>query len=191
MSHTVGLCIKGGLHWKPLPCRSFTSLLKMAHIPYNSCTRLCIICSIWVICLCTWMVPGLSQTRANHYLATCSGCVSAFFTSFYCNRRNFCTRFNFVFFFFVLLAEDTKFSSIRKPCMNTSVCDMTPLYENFCDYSINSVLQLQVLLKISRLNKVVIFLTSDKSLSLMCNFQMKFLFLKSNSFLFFSDNDVN
>ena len=74
-------------------------------------------------------------------------------TSLYCNRRNFSTRFNFVHF--VLLAKSTKISSIRKPCTYTSVCD-TALkvrkfiayessrtleyeifyaYENFCDYS--------------------------------------------------------
>ena len=39
----------------------------------------------------------------------------------YCNRRNYGTRFNFVYF--VLLAESTKFSCIRKPCTLTSVCD--------------------------------------------------------------------
>ena len=36
-------------------------------------------------------------------------------TPAYCNRRNFRTRFNFV-----LSAESTKFSSIRKPCTNNS-----------------------------------------------------------------------
>ena len=39
----------------------------------------------------------------------------------YCNRTNFHTRFNFVYF--VLLAESTKFSSIRKPYTYTSVSD--------------------------------------------------------------------
>ena len=39
----------------------------------------------------------------------------------YCNHRNFRTRFNFVLF--VLSAESTKFSSIRKPCTYNSVCD--------------------------------------------------------------------
>ena len=71
----------------------------------------------------------------------------------YCNRRNFHTQFNFVFF--VLLAESTKFCSIRKPYTYTSVCDTalaiwkfmaydSPanarvrnfyVCENFCDYS--------------------------------------------------------
>ena len=41
----------------------------------------------------------------------------------YCNRTNFRTRFNFVYF--VLLAESTKFSSIRKPYTYTSVSDTT------------------------------------------------------------------
>ena len=39
----------------------------------------------------------------------------------YCNRRNFRTQFNFVFF--VLLAESTKFCCIWKPYMYTSICD--------------------------------------------------------------------
>ena len=39
----------------------------------------------------------------------------------YCNRRNFHTRFNFILF--VLSAESTKFSSIRKPCTYDSACD--------------------------------------------------------------------
>ena len=92
----------------------------------------------------------------------CRPCLKpgAFFTllssqtiHYYCNRRNFRTRFNFVYF--VLLAESTKFSSIRKLCTHTSVYDIAlavrkfiayessraleyeifNAYENFCDYS--------------------------------------------------------
>ena len=65
----------------------------------------------------------------------------------YCNRTNFRTRFNFVYF--VLLAESTKFSGIRKPYTYACVSDTTfavrkltnarvrnfYAYENFCDYS--------------------------------------------------------
>ena len=47
----------------------------------------------------------------------------------YCNRRNFRTRFNFV-----LLAESTKCSSIRKPCKYNSVCDTALAVRNFYAY---------------------------------------------------------
>ena len=55
-----------------------------------------------------------------------SACIPSLFQFFvtvllikYSNRRNFRTRFIFVFF--VLFAESTKFSSTQKPCMPTSV----------------------------------------------------------------------
>ena len=53
-------------------------------------------------------------------------------TETYCNRRNFRTRFNFVYF--VLLAESTTFSSIRKLCTHTSVCDIVVAVRKFIAY---------------------------------------------------------
>ena len=50
----------------------------------------------------------------------------------YCNRTNFRTRFNFVYF--VLLAESTKFSSIRKPCTYQCVSDTTVAVRKFLAY---------------------------------------------------------
>ena len=51
---------------------------------------------------------------------------------FYFTRRNFRTRFNFVYF--VLFAERTKFSGIPKPCKRTSLCETTLVVLNFsCD----------------------------------------------------------
>ena len=50
----------------------------------------------------------------------------------YCNRTNFRTRFNFVYF--VLLAESTKFSSIRKPYTYACVSDTTVAVRKFVAY---------------------------------------------------------
>ena len=50
----------------------------------------------------------------------------------YCNRRNFRMRFNFVYF--VLLAESTKISSIRKRCTYTSVCETALAVRKFIAY---------------------------------------------------------
>ena len=50
----------------------------------------------------------------------------------YWNRRNFHTRFNFVFF--GLLAECMKFCSIQKPCTHTSVCDTVLAVQKFMAY---------------------------------------------------------
>ena len=50
----------------------------------------------------------------------------------YCNRTIFRTRFNFVYF--VLLAGSTKFSSIWKPYMYTSVSDTTVAVRKFLAY---------------------------------------------------------
>ena len=50
----------------------------------------------------------------------------------YCNRTNFHTRFNFVYF--VLLAGSMKFRSIRKLYMYTSVSDTTVAVRKFLAY---------------------------------------------------------
>ena len=64
------------------------------------------------------------------------GCGSEFcgryFSKGYCNRRNFRTRLNFVLF--VLLAESTKFSSIRKPCTYNIVCAAVLAAQKFITY---------------------------------------------------------
>ena len=54
------------------------------------------------------------------------------FTECYCKRRNFPARFNFVFS--VLLAESTKFCSIRKPYKYKSVCDTALAVHTFIAY---------------------------------------------------------
>ena len=63
-------------------------------------------------------------------------------SSGYCNRRNFCTRFNFVFF--VLLAESTKFYSIRKTYTYTSVCDTTLAVRKFVAYESPLTLEYEI-----------------------------------------------
>ena len=60
----------------------------------------------------------------------------------YCNRRNFSTRFNFVYF--VLLAESTKISSIRKPCTYTSVCDTGFKVRKFIAYENSRTLEYEI-----------------------------------------------
>ena len=60
----------------------------------------------------------------------------------YCNRRNFSTRFNFVYF--VLLAESTKISSIRKPCTYTSVCDTAFKVRKFIAYENSRTLEYEI-----------------------------------------------
>ena len=57
----------------------------------------------------------------------------------YCNRTNFRTRFNFVYF--VLLAESTKFSSVRKPYTYTSVSDTTVAVRKFLAYESRQTLE--------------------------------------------------
>ena len=60
----------------------------------------------------------------------------------YCNRTNFRTRFNFVYF--VLLAESTKFSSIRKPYTYTSVSDTTVAVRKFLVYESWQTLEYEI-----------------------------------------------
>ena len=60
----------------------------------------------------------------------------------YCNRTNFRTRFNFVYF--VLLAESTKFSSIRKPYTYACVSDTTVAVRNFLGYESWQTLEYEI-----------------------------------------------
>ena len=60
----------------------------------------------------------------------------------YCNRTNFRTRFNFVYF--VLLAESTKFSSIRKPYTYTSVSDTALAVRKFLAYENQQTLEYEI-----------------------------------------------
>ena len=62
--------------------------------------------------------------------------------SAYCKHRNFRTRFNFVYF--VLLAESTKFSSIRKPCTYTSVRDTVLAVRKFIAYKSSRTLGFEI-----------------------------------------------
>ena len=63
----------------------------------------------------------------------------------YCNRTNFHTRFNFVYF--VLLAESTKFSSVRKPYMYTSVSATTIAVRKFLAYESRQTLEYEIFLR--------------------------------------------
>ena len=60
----------------------------------------------------------------------------------YCNRTNFRTQFNFVYF--VLLAESTKFSSIRKRYTYTSVSDTTIAVRKFLAYESWQTLEYEI-----------------------------------------------
>ena len=60
----------------------------------------------------------------------------------YCDRTNFRTRFNFVYF--VLLAESTKYSSIRKPYTYTSVSDTTVAVRKFLAYESRQTLEYEI-----------------------------------------------
>ena len=62
--------------------------------------------------------------------------------STYCNRTKFRTRFNFVYF--VLLAESTKFSSIRKPYTYRSVSDTTVAVRKFLAYERWQTLEFEI-----------------------------------------------
>ena len=60
----------------------------------------------------------------------------------YCNRTKFRTRFNFVYF--VLLAESTKFSSIREPYTYRSVSDTTVAVRKFLAYESWQTLEYEI-----------------------------------------------
>ena len=51
-------------------------------------------------------------------------------------------RFNFVYF--VLLAESTKFSSTRKPCPYTNVCDTTVAVRKLIAYESSRTLEYEI-----------------------------------------------
>ena len=74
----------------------------------------------------------------------------------YCNRRNFCTRFNFVYF--VLLAESTKISSIRKPCTYTSVCDTAFKVRKFIAYENSPTLEYEIFTR-TKISAITVFRT--------------------------------
>ena len=80
----------------------------------------------------------------------------SFATLWYCNRRNFRTRFNFVYF--VLLAESTKFSSIWKPCTYTSAWDTTVAVRKFVAYESWGTLEYEIFTptKISTITVIII-----------------------------------
>ena len=63
----------------------------------------------------------------------------------YCNRRNFHMRFKFVFF--VLLAESTKFCSIRNPFTCTSVCDSALAVRRFIAYESPQTLEYEMFMR--------------------------------------------
>ena len=68
-----------------------------------------------------------------------------YFSTRYCNRRNFHTRFDFAYF--VLLAESTKvrnFSRIRKPCMYRSECDTALTERKFIAYKSSRTLEYEI-----------------------------------------------
>ena len=63
----------------------------------------------------------------------------------YCNRTNFHTRFNFVYF--VLLAESMKFSRIRKPYTYTSASDTTVAVRKFLAYESRQTLEYEIFMR--------------------------------------------
>ena len=60
----------------------------------------------------------------------------------YCNRTNFRTQFNFVYF--VLWAESTKFNSIRKPYTYACVSDTTVAVRKFLAYESWQTLEYEI-----------------------------------------------
>ena len=91
----------------------------------------------------------------------------------YCNRTNFRTRFIFVYF--VLLVESTKFSSTRKPYTYTSVSDTTVAVRKFLAYESRQTLEYEIFtcMKISAITVCWVFLT-------LCNVDLFSLFLVSD-----------
>ena len=72
----------------------------------------------------------------------------------YCNRTKFRTRFNFVYF--VLLAESTKFSSIRKPYTYTSVSDTTVAVRKFLAYESWQTLEYEIFTR-TKISAITVF----------------------------------
>ena len=95
--------------------------------------RSSLVCSsLQVFSRCNSIFPGVILALLLHGL----------FSFNYCNRTNFRTRFNFVYF--VLLAESTKFSSIRKPYTYTSVSDTTVAVRKFIAYESRQTLEYEI-----------------------------------------------
>ena len=67
----------------------------------------------------------------------------------YCHRRNFHARLNFVYF--ILLAESTKLSSIRKPCTHASVCDTALAVRIFVAYESSRTLEYGIFTRMKNL----------------------------------------
>ena len=72
----------------------------------------------------------------------------------YCNRTNFHTRFNFVYF--VLLAESTKFSSTRKPYTYTSVSDTTVAVRKFLAHESRQTLEYEIFTR-TKISAITVF----------------------------------
>ena len=107
----------------------------------------------------------------------------------YCNRRNFRTRFNFVFFF-ILLAESIKFYSIRKLYSYTRVCDKALAVRNFIAYESPRTLEYEIFTrtKISAI-AVHLFRTLSRNFRSVANWILLLLaeFKFSSSAIFFRD----
>ena len=78
---------------------------------------------------------GVQKKKTTFFTKFCDGS----HILYYCNRTNFRTQFNFVYF--ILLAESTKFSSIRKPYTYTSVSDTTVAVQKFIAYESHQTLE--------------------------------------------------
>ena len=73
----------------------------------------------------------------------------------YCNRTNFRTRFNFVYF--VLFAESTKFSSIRKPYTYACVSDTTVAVRKFLAYESWQTLEYEIFTR-TKISAITVFI---------------------------------
>ena len=94
---------------------------------------------------CWWQNRTISPFRSLHLitparkrLVYCVWLVLMRGRDTYCNRTNFHTQFNFV------LAESTKFSSIRKPYTYTSASDTTVAVRKFLAYESRQTRQYEI-----------------------------------------------
>ena len=72
----------------------------------------------------------------------------------YCNRTNFRTRFNFVYF--VLFTESTKFSSIRKPYTYACVSHTTVAVRKFLAYESRQTLEYEIFTR-TKISAITVF----------------------------------
>ena len=148
----------------------------------------------------SWCNHRLAQTPTEAFSAWGqSSCQN------YCNRTNFRTRFNFVYF--VLLTESTKFSSIRKPYTYACVSDTTVAVRKFLAYESWQTLEYEIftrtkisaitvnrwILKLTAshlqiLNQEIILITMVKK---MVKKEFRKMTKKWNLFLSPIDNDEN